>query len=67
MKKTFKVNNISCSSCVNLIKASLEDNFGPIEVNLSTMPKEVIVEIENNEKEAFFKKEMSEIGFDIIE
>ncbi|MBU0923495.1 heavy metal transport/detoxification protein [bacterium] len=67
MKKTFKVNNISCSSCVNLIKGSLEDDFGHIDIDLSTTPKEVTVEIENNEKENFFKKEMSEIGFDIIE
>lgn len=45
MKKTFKANNISCMSCANLIKGSLEDSFGEIEVNLNTSPKEVTLEI----------------------
>lgn len=67
MKKTFKANNISCISCSNLIKGSLEDDFGTIEVNLETTPKEVSVEIQNDEQERLFKKEMSEIGFEIIE
>lgn len=67
MKRTYKANNISCLNCVNLIKNSLEDNYGPIEVNLSSIPKEVTVKIESKEKEALFKKEMSEIGFDILE
>lgn len=67
MKKIFKANNISCSSCANLIKGSLEDDFGPIEVNLETTPKEVSLEIDNEEQEISFKKEMEELGFTIIE
>lgn len=67
MKKTFKAQNISCINCANLIKGSLEDDFGDIEVNLETTPKEVTVEIENEAKEAEFKIEMADIGFDIIE
>ena len=56
MKKTFKANNISCKSCVNLIKGSLEDSFGEIEVNLNTSPKEVTLEILTEEQESRFKK-----------
>lgn len=67
MKKTFKAQNISCMKCANLIKATLEDEFGPIEVNLNVNPKEVTIEIENDEKEAIFKEEMGSIGFDVIE
>ncbi|MGB3751413.1 MAG: heavy-metal-associated domain-containing protein [Arcobacteraceae bacterium] len=67
MKKTFKANNISCASCANLIKGSLEDDFGIIEVNLETTPKEVSLEINNDEQESSFKKEMEELGFSIIE
>ncbi len=67
MKKTFKAKNISCNNCANLIKATLEDDFGPIEVNLNVNPKEVTVEIENDEEEAIFKEEMGSIGFDVIE
>lgn len=67
MKQTFKAENINCGNCANMIKASLEDEFGIIEVNLDTTPKEVTVEIENDTKESEFKQEMAELGFKIIE
>jgi copper chaperone CopZ len=67
MKKTFKAQNINCINCSNLIKNSLEDDFGNIEVNLETSPKEVTVEITNEADEAKFKEEMSDIGFDVID
>lgn len=67
MKKTFKANNISCISCANLIKGSLEGNFGTIKVNLNSTPKEVTLEIQNDEQEISFKKEMNKLGFEIIE
>ena len=67
MKKTFKAENINCINCSNLIKGSLEDDFGEIEVNLETSPKEVTVEIKDAQNEAHFINEMADIGFDIIE
>ncbi|WP_417334623.1 heavy-metal-associated domain-containing protein [Halarcobacter sp.] len=67
MKKTFKANNIACGSCSNLIKGSLEEEFGEIIINLNTEPKEVTVEIEDKEKETKFKQQMKELGFEIIE
>jgi copper chaperone CopZ len=67
MKKIYKANNIACSSCANLIKVSLEDTFGEIKVNLETNPKEVTVEIKNDIQETEFKKEIAELGFEIIE
>ncbi|MFK5881898.1 MAG: heavy-metal-associated domain-containing protein [Sulfurospirillum sp.] len=67
MKKIFKAKNISCINCANLIKNSLEDDFGKIEVNLDTTPKEVTLEIPNEEVEAKFKAEMEELGYAVIE
>jgi len=67
MKKTFKAENINCINCSNLIKGSLEDDFGEIEVNLNTTPKEVTVEIKDKKSEAHFINEMADIGFDVIE
>ncbi|DAB31456.1 MAG TPA: heavy metal transport/detoxification protein [Sulfurospirillum sp. UBA11407] len=67
MKKTFKAQNINCINCANMIKNSLEEEFGKIEVNLDTIPKEVTVEIADEKDEAKFKEQMSEIGFDIID
>lgn len=67
MKKIFKANNISCINCANLIKGSLEDDFGTIEVNLEASPREVTVEITSEANEVEFKNEMADIGFNIIE
>lgn len=67
MKKTFKSDNISCSSCANLIKNSLEETYGLININLDITPKEVTVEILNDEQEKKFKNDMNELGFEIIE
>ena len=67
MKKTFKAENINCINCSNLIKGSLEDEFGEIDVNLETSPKEVTVEIKDEKSEAHFINEMADIGFDVID
>ncbi|NVJ53696.1 MAG: heavy-metal-associated domain-containing protein [Campylobacteraceae bacterium] len=67
MKKTFKAQNIACGNCSNLIKGSLEEEFGEITVNLNKDPKEVTVEIADEANEAKFKEEMKDLGFEIIE
>jgi len=67
MKKVFKANNISCINCANLIKGSLEDDFGEIVVNLDVKPREVTVEIADDASEVKFKEEMNELGYSVIE
>ncbi len=67
MTKVFKAKNISCINCANLIKGSLEDDFGEIEVNLDVSPKEVTLEIPNDETEKKFKEEMRDLGYDVID
>lgn len=66
MQYKFKADNINCQNCANTIKVSLEDDFGPIEIDLSVEPKTVSVSLENDEQVAAFKSEMSELGFDIL-
>lgn len=66
MTKTFKSENIKCINCANMIKNSLEEEFGEIQVNLDATPKEVSVEIKDEAQEAKFKEEMSDLGFDVI-
>ncbi|MBK1963989.1 heavy-metal-associated domain-containing protein [Campylobacter novaezeelandiae] len=62
----FKVANINCQNCANLIKNSLEDEFGKIEVDLSVMPRTIEIDI-TQEKLEDFKKEMSDLGFEVLE
>ena len=66
MLRTFQVKNVTCGGCANTIKVSLEDDFGDIEVNLDKNPKEVTLNIKDDNALETFKKEMEEPGYPII-
>ena len=48
-------------------KTHIKDEFGTIEVNLDAEPKEVSVELSNDDRIDEFKGQMADIGFVIIE
>ncbi|EFC32524.1 heavy-metal-associated domain-containing protein [Campylobacter jejuni] len=60
----FKVKNVNCMSCVNLIKNSLEDEFGSIEVDLEH--KILSLNLEESQVSNFIK-EFQDLGFEIVE
>lgn len=60
----FKVENVNCMNCVNLIKNSLEDEFGNIEVDLEQ--KILSLNLEENQV-SNFSKEFQDLGFEIVE
>ncbi|EAI0643940.1 heavy-metal-associated domain-containing protein [Campylobacter jejuni] len=60
----FKVKNVNCMNCVNLIKNSLEDEFGNVEVDLEQ--KILSLNLEENQV-SNFTKEFQDLGFEIIE
>ncbi|ECB9847746.1 heavy metal transport/detoxification protein [Campylobacter jejuni] len=60
----FKVKNVNCMNCVNLIKKSLEDEFGNIEVDLEQ--KILSLNLEENQV-SNFTKEFQDLGFEIVE
>ncbi|XAK38433.1 heavy-metal-associated domain-containing protein [Campylobacter coli] len=62
----FKVANINCQNCANLIKNSLEDIFGEIKIDLDTSPRTLSLNLDNSREEEF-KKELSELGFEVLE
>ena len=66
MKKTYQASNISCQNCANIIKATLGDEFEILDINLNVNPKELTVEINNEETEKKFKEEMKDLGYEII-
>ncbi|ECL3535974.1 heavy metal transport/detoxification protein [Campylobacter jejuni] len=59
----FKVKNVNCMNCVNLIKNSLEDEFGNIEVDLEQ--KILSLNLEENQV-SNFTKEFQDLGFEIV-
>ena len=61
-----EVKNINCQSCVNLIKNSLEDEFGTIIIDLTSEPKILTIDINSDEIKAKFTDELNELGFEVI-
>ncbi|HED6183081.1 TPA: heavy-metal-associated domain-containing protein [Campylobacter coli] len=62
----FKVANINCQNCANLIKNSLEDIFGEIKIDLDANPSTLSLNLDSSREEEF-KKELGELGFEVLE
>jgi copper chaperone len=48
MQQTFEVLNVKCGGCVNTLRGRLEPEFGPVEVDLESMPRRITLEIEED-------------------
>ena len=62
MKKVLQVENVKCGGCANTLKKALQDDFGDVEVNLETMPREITIEIEDNQLETL-KLKLRSLGY----
>lgn len=57
--------NIKCSKCENLIKSSLEDDFGEIKIYPNDENTKIVeVQVQNEES---FKQELEALGFEVVE
>ncbi|AJC88005.1 heavy-metal-associated domain-containing protein [Campylobacter insulaenigrae] len=59
-----KTKNINCQSCVNLIKASLEDEFGPMQIDIEN--KTINIDLQDNQIQNF-KDQLKDLGFEVLE
>jgi copper chaperone len=62
MKKTFQVENVKCSGCANTLKKALQGDFGDVEINLETMPREITLELDENQIE-LLRLKLRSIGY----
>jgi len=62
MKKVLQVENVKCGGCANTLKKALKEDFGEVEVNLETMPREITIEIEDSQVETLRLK-LRSIGY----
>ena len=62
MKQTFKVINVKCGGCAGTLKTALKDSFGDVEVNLDVEPREITLEIEE-EDIAELRKRLRKLGY----
>ncbi|MEA3354227.1 MAG: heavy-metal-associated domain-containing protein [Campylobacterota bacterium] len=66
MKKTLQVNNVKCGGCANTLKKALSGEFGEIEVDLEKMPREISLDIEDENMEAL-KLKLRSLGYPLVD
>jgi copper chaperone len=62
MKQTFQVENVKCGGCANTLMTKLKDVFGEVEVNLDVMPREITLEIED-EQVTSLREALKKLGY----
>jgi copper chaperone len=68
MRKSFEVANMRCEGCAATIRSALSRDFGDnIEIDLTTMPRKVTVDIEDAEHEALFIERLRKLGYPLYD
>ncbi|MDF1880188.1 heavy-metal-associated domain-containing protein [Sulfurimonas sp. MAG313] len=49
---TLQVENVKCGGCASTLTSKLKEEFGEIEVNLETHPREIMLEIDEDKMPA---------------
>jgi len=62
MTQTFEVENVKCSGCANTLKTKLKSSFGNVSVDLDVTPREITLEIEDNQVEDL-KEQLRGLGY----
>lgn len=62
MKQTFEVLNVKCGGCASTLTKSLKDEFGEVEVNLEVHPRQITLELQDEQKEAL-KLKLRSLGY----
>ena len=60
--KTLRVQNVKCEGCATTLKNKLADEFGKIEVDLTKMPREITLDIEEDRVETL-KSALKSLGY----
>ncbi|ASQ29998.1 heavy-metal-associated domain protein, putative copper metallochaperone CopZ [Campylobacter avium LMG 24591] len=63
--KKFEVDNVNCANCANLIKNALRADFGEVEVDFSTKPAILSLELSDDKIENL-KEALSDLNFPIL-
>lgn len=62
MIQTLQVENVKCGGCASTLKKKLEPLFGEVEVNLEVQPRQITLEIDEEQMDAL-KTALHEIGY----
>ncbi|AXX89720.1 heavy metal transporter [Arcobacter suis] len=62
MKQIFEVLNVKCGGCASTLTKSLKEEFGEVEVNLDVMPRQITLDVKDEQKEAL-KLKLRSLGY----
>lgn len=62
MKQTFQVQNVKCGGCANTLMTKLKEEFGDITVNLDVMPREITLNVKEEQIDAL-RKALQNLGY----
>lgn len=66
MKQTFQVQNVKCGGCASTLQKALKDDFGDIFVDLEKEPREITLEVKENQKENL-KLKLRSLGYPLAD
>jgi len=66
MKQTFKVQNVKCGGCAGTLTKELLSEFGEVEVNLNVEPREITLDIQDDNIEKL-KLKLRNLGYPLVD
>jgi len=60
--RTFEVLNVKCGGCANTLRTKLEPEFGPVEVDLESMPRKITLQIDE-ERIDMLRESLRKLGY----
>jgi copper chaperone CopZ len=66
MKQTLEVLNVKCGGCASTLTKALKDEFGDVEVNLEVMPRQITLDIKENQMESL-KLKLRKLGYPLAD
>jgi copper chaperone CopZ len=66
MKQTFQVLNVKCGGCASTLRKTLEEDFGEVRVDLMKQPREITLEIED-EQIPTLREKLKSVGYPVAD
>ena len=65
MIQTFQVQNVKCGGCAHTLKEKLSPIFGEVEVDLKKEPREIRLDIDDNQRD-LLSKTLKDLGYPLV-
>jgi len=66
MIQTLQVRNVKCGGCAHTLREKLRPLFGDVKVDLEKEPREITLDIEDNQRE-LLSKTLRSLGYPLVE